>query len=205
MQTYTVADGLVGPVVPVIFQDSRGVLWFGSNQDGISRFDGNTFEAYIGSPDTSEDTLMSDVKPGALLGQTQQIVEDKWGHIWFLTRVGSEKSGRVSQFDGTSISLIGTGNWLIVDQQGDVWVGENQRLTKYVTPGVQRPPQAQPNEIVGEDLIRSTDLTINVIFESKDGSIWLGGHEGGEEQTGCLLYTSPSPRDRTRSRMPSSA
>ena len=24
-------------------------------------------------------------------------------------------------------------------------------------------------------------------------------------RTGCLLYTSPSPRDRTRSRMPSSA
>ena len=26
-----------------------------------------------------------------------------------------------------------------------------------------------------------------------------------EHITGCLLYTSPSPRDRTRSRMPSSA
>ena len=26
-----------------------------------------------------------------------------------------------------------------------------------------------------------------------------------DEQYGCLLYTSPSPRDRTRSRMPSSA
>ena len=26
-----------------------------------------------------------------------------------------------------------------------------------------------------------------------------------ENTTGCLLYTSPSPRDRTRSRMPSSA
>ena len=25
------------------------------------------------------------------------------------------------------------------------------------------------------------------------------------KRTGCLLYTSPSPRDRTRSRMPSSA
>ena len=25
------------------------------------------------------------------------------------------------------------------------------------------------------------------------------------ESSGCLLYTSPSPRDRTRSRMPSSA
>ena len=27
----------------------------------------------------------------------------------------------------------------------------------------------------------------------------------GETSLGCLLYTSPSPRDRTRSRMPSSA
>ena len=26
-----------------------------------------------------------------------------------------------------------------------------------------------------------------------------------DEEMGCLLYTSPSPRDRTRSRMPSSA
>ena len=28
---------------------------------------------------------------------------------------------------------------------------------------------------------------------------------GGTGAYGCLLYTSPSPRDRTRSRMPSSA
>ena len=28
---------------------------------------------------------------------------------------------------------------------------------------------------------------------------------GGESYYTCLLYTSPSPRDRTRSRMPSSA
>ena len=31
-------------------------------------------------------------------------------------------------------------------------------------------------------------------------------HHGSEEQQyGCLLYTSPSPRDRQKSRMPSSA
>ena len=29
--------------------------------------------------------------------------------------------------------------------------------------------------------------------------------EDKEQNEGCLLYTSPSPRDRTRSRMPSSA
>ena len=30
-------------------------------------------------------------------------------------------------------------------------------------------------------------------------------HVSGTGYTTCLLYTSPSPRDRTRSRMPSSA
>ena len=30
-------------------------------------------------------------------------------------------------------------------------------------------------------------------------------HDRADPCQGCLLYTSPSPRDRTRSRMPSSA
>ena len=32
-----------------------------------------------------------------------------------------------------------------------------------------------------------------------------GSEEKARETKACLLYTSPSPRDRTRSRMPSSA
>ena len=32
-----------------------------------------------------------------------------------------------------------------------------------------------------------------------------GGSGGGSKGGGCLLYTSPSPRDRQKSRMPSSA
>ena len=34
---------------------------------------------------------------------------------------------------------------------------------------------------------------------------WQGRGLGTELMRTCLLYTSPSPRDRTRSRMPSSA
>ena len=187
IHTYTVADGLVGPVVPVIFQDSRGDLWFGSDRGGVSRFDGVRFETYIGSPDTSENAPTSNVGPGALLGQTRQIVEDKWGHIWFLTHFRSENLGRVSWFDGSSINLIGTGNSMIVDKHGDIWIGENQQLTKYTTAGVQHLPQAHPNEIIGEDLLRSTDLKINVIFESEDGTIWIGGSDGVEKQNGVIL------------------
>ena len=35
--------------------------------------------------------------------------------------------------------------------------------------------------------------------------VQIEGHAEGVKAGGCLLYTSPSPRDRTRSRMPSSA
>ena len=39
-------------------------------------------------------------------------------------------------------------------------------------------------------------------WEPHKAFIELGGGKGANT---CLLYTSPSPRDRTRSRMPSSA
>ena len=187
IQTYNVADGLTGPVVPVIFQDSRGNLWFGSNRGGVSRFDGNTFEPYVGYLATSGTAPTSSVAAGALLGQMEQIVEDKWGHLWFLTRLASEKSGRVSRFDGSTVHLIGTGTSLLVDRYGDVWVGENQQLTKYVTAGSDHLPQAYPNEIVGEDLLGSTNLTINVIFESRSGAIWIGGRESGAQAKSVIL------------------
>ena len=38
-----------------------------------------------------------------------------------------------------------------------------------------------------------------------DANIMQGTGKDGRITKGCLLYTSPSPRDRTRSRMPSSA
>ena len=49
-------------------------------------------------------------------------------------------------------------------------------------------------ETTGQILIKLSSLTENK-FE-----LYLG-----DDGIGCLLYTSPSPRDRTRSRMPSSA
>mgnify|MGYP003381629349 CR=1 FL=1 len=45
----------------------------------------------------------------------------------------------------------------------------------------------------------------NGFGEAKDESGVIGGFDGVEVASVCLLYTSPSPRDRTRSRMPSSA
>ena len=70
----------------------------------------------------------------------------------------------------------------------------------------------------GDDTV--TDLKHNLMWMKKDTWVTLGRlitwHESLElarkmnegkfaGYNNCLLYTSPSPRDRTRSRMPSSA
>ena len=45
----------------------------------------------------------------------------------------------------------------------------------------------------------------NIMGEGTVNTEGLWRREQREWSMGCLLYTSPSPRDRTRSRMPSSA
>ena len=56
--------------------------------------------------------------------------------------------------------------------------------------------QVHAGEDLRLDLLGGLDLDVRVAGQARTG---------GDELTDCLLYTSPSPRDRTRSRMPSSA
>ena len=49
-----------------------------------------------------------------------------------------------------------------------------------------------------------TGIKVNVV-SGKDKALQKRIKEEGKDSKACLLYTSPSPRDRTRSRMPSSA
>ena len=48
------------------------------------------------------------------------------------------------------------------------------------------------------------ELTIDIILDEKAKTLTIRDRGIGMSEA-CLLYTSPSPRDRTRSRMPSSA
>ena len=47
-------------------------------------------------------------------------------------------------------------------------------------------------------------MNANYTLQFADGT-GSGANSGANIARSCLLYTSPSPRDRTRSRMPSSA
>ena len=56
---------------------------------------------------------------------------------------------------------------------------------------------AQPGDPLYQDMVDWATA-----LEPYEDQIWINFHH---EPEACLLYTSPSPRDRTRSRMPSSA
>lgn len=159
MKSYTVADGLVGPIVPVIYQDSRGVLWFGSDRGGVSRFDGNTFTPFSG------DTV-------GLRGRTKTIVEDKWGHLWFLSKHPAEGISIVSRFNGKEFDYNTQGTCLAVDNYGEIWVGSNNAITKHSAINNQELPIPYQLNISGASVAK-----VNVIFQSGDGTYWVGGSD----------------------------
>ena len=61
------------------------------------------------------------------------------------------------------------------------------------------------NGIEGGSIYLSADNIMSSGTFSTTGSTTAGGHIDIEGKNTCLLYTSPSPRDRQKSRMPSSA
>src|SRR5688500_1354643 len=74
----SIEQGLSQSSVRVIFQDSRGFLWFGT-EDGLNRYDGYTFKTY--KPDPDAQNSLSD-------RWITSIVEDKEGYLWIGTRLG---------------------------------------------------------------------------------------------------------------------
>lgn len=159
MHTYTVADGLVGPIVPIIYQDSRGTLWFGSDRGGVSHFDGKTFFPFSGNSDIFR-------------GSTISILEDKWGHIWFLSKHHSEGEGVISRYNGSTYKYITNGNCLAVDKDGDIWVGSNNSITQYISLNNEDDPLPYPYNITSSSVAK-----INVIYPTKAGTLWIGGND----------------------------
>ena len=95
-------------------------------------------------------------------------------------------------------------------------------LAKIAPVNISRGDMINESNGVGTDTLTIMDPNNSTDIVKQDGSAFTSspegtfshealdhGHKKGQgnfnRSTGCLLYTSPSPRDRTRSRMPSSA
>ena len=113
-------------------------------------------------------------------------------------------------------------NWIVKTNSGNTFLTPNVIIAGGV--GSFEPRKFSPKECEKfEDKSLFYSVKDKKIFEGKTVAIFGGGDSAldwavelskkskvnlihrRDEFRGCLLYTSPSPRDRTRSRMPSSA
>ena len=76
---------------------------------------------------------------------------------------------------------------------------EDHKIRNYIE---LRIPRGGISKVVIERTMKLLEITIHT---ARPGIIIGKGGAEVDKLKNCLLYTSPSPRDRTRSRMPSSA
>jgi signal transduction histidine kinase/ligand-binding sensor domain-containing protein len=78
---YSITEGLSQSVVNCIYQDSRGFMWFGT-QNGLNKFDGYSFEVFIYKPNDT-----TSISNNWIYG----ITEDRQGNLWIGTKGGLNK------------------------------------------------------------------------------------------------------------------
>jgi len=138
-----------------IFEDSKGVFWFGMDGAGLYRFDGKNIKIYT-------------TKDGLCGNNVNDILEAKDGSLWFATR-----DGGISQYDGKTFINYNESNGLtsnfvytmMQDKTGDIWFSTLGR-------GVDRyDGKSFTNYQEKQGVTRNH---IQSIFEDNMGRLWFG-------------------------------
>ena len=160
-----------------IFEDKNGNMWFGTNGDGVIRFDGDTLQYY---------SIGEGLGGSAIRG----ILEDRSGNIWFgtdggITKFDSRKElfTNFNEDDG----LINNGVWsILIDRNEIFWIGTGNGISNF--DGV----DFSTFEIAGIDHALSSGW-IHSITEDSKGQIWFGTEKGAYKynpDSGALLNLS---------------
>lgn len=152
-QNFTVEDGLTQSQVLSMCQDKNGVIWFGTVNGGVSKYDGNKFTTF-----NENDSLINNV--------VYSITELKNGKLLFGT------AGGLSSLNGNTVTNYTEKNGLpnnsvyktIQDKNGTVWVGTGKGLC----------------HLAGNKIIPFTDDTllnkarIFTLYADKKNNVWFG-------------------------------
>ncbi|MCX7549894.1 ligand-binding sensor domain-containing protein [Xanthomarina sp. F2636L] len=141
--------------IRAIFQDSKGNYWFGSHNEGISHYNGKTFEYF-----TTNDGLASN--------QIRSIQEDKNGIIWIGTDKGVCSYNRENFTNYLSESYSPKLDWNATD--GNLWfyAGEEDGINRFDGINMNylifpKPKNDNPNKSYG----------VTGISKDKDGKVWI--------------------------------
>ena len=159
-QIHTNLNGMVREFVRVMYQDRKGNFWFGTNGNGIIRYDGQTLENVA-------------IEQKLKYPSVREIVEDNAGNVWFGTSSGLVK------YDGEKFTVFSTEAglqeeeiWgLTIDKNGLIWVGSIGGVSHF--DGEKFIPFSLPDSLVENPQPMLSDKLVLKIIEDKSGTIWL--------------------------------
>lgn len=174
-RTFSTDDGLALDAINSAILDSRGHLWFGTNGNGISRYDGSNFTNYSTSQGLVDNTV-------------RIMKEDSKGNIWIGTIAG------ISRYDGFSFTNYSTSEGLAndvvfgieEDDAGNLWFGtggggiskfDGTTFTNYTT-----------------DQGLADNFVIPVIKDAK-GNLYFGTNGGGMSRWDGRTFTNYTESD----------
>ncbi|MBK9402158.1 MAG: hypothetical protein IPN36_15365 [Bacteroidetes bacterium] len=159
-QIHTNLNGMVREFVRTMYQDKKGNYWFGTNGNGIIRYDGKTLEKIS----------IEGLRPFKVV---REIVEDKAGHLWFGTDYGlikydGEKFTTYSEKDGLQDDEI----WgLTIDKSGLIWVGSIGGVSHF--DGKKFTPFLLPDTKVENPKPMLSDKLVFKFLEDRNGTMWF--------------------------------
>ena len=168
-------QGLSQSVVLCILQDSRGFMWFGT-QDGLNRYDGYEFTVYKHDPEN----------PNSLSDNfVQAIYKDQSGALWIGTNGrGLDRFDRgTEQFthypndpdDPHSLSNNDV-QTIYEDQSGVLWIGTNGGGLNRFDRETEQFVRYQNNPNDPHSLSNNSVLSI---YKDREGVLWIGTYGGG--------------------------
>lgn len=159
-QIHTNLNGLVREFVRTMYQDKKGNYWFGTNGNGIIRYNGQKLET----------VSIEGIGP---LNHVREIVEDKAGNVWFGTGYGLIKyDGEKFSKYATEVGLQHEDIWgLTIDKSGLIWVGSIGGVSHF--DGKKFTPFLLPETKVENPKPMLSDKLILKFLEDKNGTMWL--------------------------------
>ena len=159
-QIHTNLNGMVREFVRSMYQDRKGNYWFGTNGNGIIRYDGQTLETIS----------IEGIHPYM---RVLEIVEDKAGNVWFGTSDGLIKyDGKKFTTFSKNAGLQDEEIWgLTIDKSGLIWVGAIDGVSYF--DGDKFIPFSMPDVKVQNPQHMLSDKLVFKIIEDKSGAIWL--------------------------------
>jgi ligand-binding sensor domain-containing protein len=161
-QIHTNLNGMVREFIRTMYQDKKGNYWFGTNGDGIIRYDGRVLEKMTIAGNGSYCRVL-------------EIVEDSIGNIWFGTSVGLIK------YDGVAFKTFSFNEglpgvdpeiWgLTIDKNGLIWVGAIGGVCQFN--GERFIPFSLPTSKVENVTPMLSDKLVFKIIEDKNGNKWF--------------------------------